>query len=159
MPTMNMKRTTPSWLSSRNAFHRLGGEEEGLSGRRERPQQRRPEQDAGDHLADHRRLIDAAAEGAEQAGGDDDDQDLEEQDRERVVEVLAQRPGEAGGCGGGSRRARGRGGRDGRGRGGLEVGAEAQDTQDPGPEEQDHDDVEGEVPRHSGSLESRCRRA
>jgi hypothetical protein len=56
MPTMNMKSTTPICESSFSAPSEVAGRDEGLRLRPQPAEQRRAEEDAGEHLADHRRL-------------------------------------------------------------------------------------------------------
>ena len=53
-------------------------------------EQGRSEQDAGDHFSDDGRLPRFAHQAAADAGGQDDEDELNEQPGERVLEVLAQ---------------------------------------------------------------------
>ena len=63
---------TPSCATMPRNGHDRGGRMKVVGVGRDRPEQRRTEQDAGDDFADHRRLADGGEQPAEQSADDDD---------------------------------------------------------------------------------------
>ncbi len=85
-----MNRMTPTWLSSCSSPSELAGNSCADTSGHPGADERRPEHDAGDDLADDRRLSEVARSSAEHARGGDDDEDLEDQACERMRRVGAQ---------------------------------------------------------------------
>ena len=90
MPMTNMNRQTPIWLSIRRVPREAGGKTIWKKPGQSQPSKRGAEQDAGDHFSDDGRLPRFVHQAAANAGGQDDEDELDEQPGERVLEVLAQ---------------------------------------------------------------------
>ena len=58
---------------------RLWRKQHRLNGRRDEPEQRGPQQNSGNHLADHARLSDARHQRTERAAGNQDDNELHDE--------------------------------------------------------------------------------
>ena len=76
---------TPSCATTPRNGATLGGRTNAYASRRDPAEERRPEQDAGDDLADDRRLAEPPEQPAEQPADDDDRRQREQQMRDRIV--------------------------------------------------------------------------